>query len=371
MQVPMSDAASESVTLDHGETAREWGSAAWAELQRRDLAPTPAAYEVWFTYLAGANIALTERMSRLLEHDAQITATLLDTLHREFIADRGLDIQAFHDGASEIQDAAHALADHVAGNQAALKGYGDTLSHWADHLAKDPTIGGLVGAIATLTTETTRASERNRTLEQQISSSAMRIAKLRQSLANVKQEATTDALTGIANRRAFDAKLKRNVTLARTEPSSLISVLLLDVDHFKQFNDSYGHRTGDLVLRLVARLLSDNIKGRDTVARYGGEEFAVLLAGADLKAAATVARQICVGLASKDLVVRGSRQAIGRVTISIGVAQFRPGDSVTNLVERADGALYKAKETGRNRVCTEADLPSLTLPPASGARAAD
>lgn len=125
-----------------------------------------------------------------------------------------------------------------------------------------------------------------------------------------------------------------------------LTLLMVDVDHFKRFNDEHGHRTGDQVLRLIGRLLTDNIKGRDMAARYGGEEFAVLLAGADLHAGASVAQQLCERLSAQRLIKRGTGDDLGRITISVGVAQHRAGDSGAALVERADQALYQAKRAG-------------------------
>jgi len=334
---------------------RKLGGTVWTEMGRYGIVPTPRAYEAWFAYRTGMNPGLSQRVGELLGAGKALTPAVLDTFHDEFVAGIEVDADAINGKADELQHAAQTLADQVAGNQAAVTGYGNMLTHWAEHLNGETTIGGLVGAVRTLTAETIRAAERNRALEQQLSTSIGRIARLRQSLADVKQEATTDALTGIANRKAFDAKLRRAVAQARSEPSVSTSVLLLDVDHFKRFNDTYGHRTGDLVLRLVGRLLADNVKGRDTVARYGGEEFAILLVGADLNAASVVGQQICRSLSSKRLVNRPSHQAVGHITISIGVAQHRPGESSAVLVERADAALYRAKASGRNRVCTEND----------------
>lgn len=325
-----------------------------AEMQQRGVPPTPHNYELWFTYRSGISPELTQRMTALLEGGHALTPAALAMLHAECVSSTELDMDAISSKSDAMEEAAQTLVEQIAGSQTVIREFGEALALGAARLDQDPTRNGLVCALVTLTTETTKAIERNRELEQQLAASAARISKLRKSLADVKQEATTDALTGLCNRRAFDARLKRTLAQVRAEPGASFSLLLIDVDHFKVFNDTHGHRVGDLVLRLVARLLADNVKGRDTVARYGGEEFAVILAGAELRAAAIVAQQICEALSNKHLVNKGTTQRFGRVSVSIGVAQARPGETAAALLERADVALYEAKRTGRNRVCTEA-----------------
>ncbi len=341
---------------DDAERTRELGARVWAEMQQRAIVPTPRAFELWFTFRSGVAPDLTRQMTQLLASGQALTPALLDGVHHEFLAMPVTNTDMVSDGAAQIQQAAEALATQVATGNAAVTHYADTLTHWAERIGDQRTVAGLVGAVTALTDATMKAAERNRKLEQQLSASATRIGKLRQSLSDVKQEASTDTLTGIANRKAFQVGLKQAIFQARAVPSSPLSVMMLDVDHFKIFNDTYGHATGDLVLRLVARLLTDNSKGRDTVARYGGEEFAILLVGADLESAITVANQICESLSSKRLVMKGSKQDIGQVTISIGVAEHRAGDTMATLIDRADAALYRAKELGRNQVCSEAQL---------------
>ncbi len=342
-------------------------AAARAVMEHHAIPPMPRNFGLFFHHCCGDNAELSGRLGGLLQRGEPLTDAVLDMLHREFVAAE--EELAVNTGSEAIQQAAQTLVEQVAGGQAGIRAYGELLAHWAVRLADQPTIGDLARAISTLTDETIRAGERNRALEQQLSTSASRINRLRLSLADVKHKATTDALTGITNRKGFDARLSRAITQARAEGREL-AVLLLDIDHFKDFNDQYGHRTGDMVLRLVGRVLSDNVKGRDCAARYGGEEFAVLLAGADLEAGATVGRQICAALSGKQLVNKSSGESLGRITVSIGVARFRGDETPAALVERADRALYQAKRTGRNRVCLETpeDCSFALIEPAPRAR---
>ncbi len=323
---------------------------AWMEMQRRGILPTPDNFEVCYIHLSGSNPALSARLSALFHAGVAPSPEQLCALHSDYMAS-GIEIDAIVSGSEQLDEAAQAMVEQVTGNRAALQAYGEALSGVATQLGQDQTMSGLVTAVTVLTAETARAGERNRVLEHQLATSVARITRLRQDLVEAKQDATTDGLTGLCNRKAFDSRLRRAIGRARGDQEAL-SLILLDIDHFKRFNDSYGHRTGDLVLRLVGRVIADNVKGRDTAARYGGEEFAIILAGADLHAGAVIAGQMRAVLDGKRLVARGEQQH-SSITISAGVAQFWPGDTVASLVERADEALYAAKRGGRNQVCLQ------------------
>jgi diguanylate cyclase len=134
-----------------------------------------------------------------------------------------------------------------------------------------------------------------------------------------------------------------------------LSLLMLDIDHFKSFNDNYGHLTGDHVLRLVAMSLKQSIKGQDVAARYGGEEFAVVLPKTALRQALTVADNIRRAVMSKQLKKRSTGEILGRITVSVGVSMLQPSENADCLIERADACLYAAKRNGRNRVICESD----------------
>lgn len=331
----------------------EAGRLAWAAIEQHGLIPSPTNYRVLFVHFCGSNVQLSERLNAHSTNGQPISEDLLKVLDSTFIGmgESLAGAEAVSSEADALTEVAEDLAEKVASNQSGLHSYGSSLAHWAGRMNADATPESLIQAVAALAAETAHASERNRELERELSASAVQIGKLRQSLTDIRQQANMDELTGIANRRAFDARLRRAVKQGQVDASMTFCLLMIDVDHFKRFNDAHGHRAGDRVLRLVGQLLSDNLKGRDTAARYGGEEFVILLDGANVEAGRAVAAQLCEQLAQRRLIRRDTGQSIGQVTCSIGVAQHRPGEDGATLVERADQALYEAKRTGRNRVC--------------------
>jgi diguanylate cyclase len=194
----------------------------------------------------------------------------------------------------------------------------------------------------------------NKALEERLTLSKSEISNLQQSLEAIRAESLTDPLTGLGNRKYFDRSIDMAVQSAQANGEPL-SLLMFDIDHFKSFNDSYGHLTGDQVLRLVGMSLKQTIKGQDITARYGGEEFAVVLPNTALRQALTVADHIRRAVMSKELKKKSTGEILGRVTISVGVSMLKPGDDTDALIERADACLYAAKRNGRNRVICEAD----------------
>lgn len=180
------------------------------------------------------------------------------------------------------------------------------------------------------------------------------IQKLNFDLRQAVDKSLTDPLTGLANREAMDTFLQKLVDQGTLEQASF-AVLMLDVDNFKKLNDTYGHKAGDAVLKALARQCTKTTRNTDMVARYGGEEFVIILNGVSRSLAYKRARQIVRSVAGIDLLltVRGQVKRV-RTTISMGVAQYRKGDTSHSLVERADNALYKAKRSGKNRAELEA-----------------
>lgn len=186
-------------------------------------------------------------------------------------------------------------------------------------------------------------------LVKNLEDSRKQIETLRVSLTEAQEHVLQDPLTGVGNRRAFDMAMQKAINEASQEHAPL-TLVICDIDHFKRVNDAFGHQVGDEIIKMFSRVIEAGIRDGDTVVRYGGEEFAIILPKADQEAAKHVAERIRRSFENKKLTIRETNQKVGQLTASFGVAQFRPGDDASTLVQRADTKLYDAKSAGRNRV---------------------
>jgi diguanylate cyclase len=177
---------------------------------------------------------------------------------------------------------------------------------------------------------------------------------LRATLRQARAEALTDGLTGLANRKMFDETLKMRLRESAGQRTDLC-LILADIDNFKRFNDTWGHQTGDQIIRFIASSLQRQTQPDHLVARYGGEEFAIIMPRTRVVSARTIAEAIRAAIESKKLLRKSTNEELGRITISMGIAQYRPGERLHDLVERADTCLYASKRGGRNRVTTDID----------------
>ena len=192
------------------------------------------------------------------------------------------------------------------------------------------------------------AGELKKSLEQ----SKSQIDKLRSHLAEAQEMGMRDPLTALSNRRYFDSSLASELADAHARGAPL-SLVMGDIDNFKKINDLFGHQIGDEILKMFARVLTDNVHARDTVARYGGEEFAVILPETRLESARQLTERMRGQVEGLQLAVSESGQEIGTVTASFGIAELGPGDDADALLQRADAKLYEAKCAGRNRVAAD------------------
>jgi diguanylate cyclase len=190
-------------------------------------------------------------------------------------------------------------------------------------------------------------------VQQEMGASSAEVGRLREQLEKAQGEALVDLLTEWHNRRAFELAMTRVLAEAK-ETGSPCTLLMADIDHFKRINDSYRHVLGDKVIRYVAQRIALSVKGCDVAQRYGGEEFAVLLPETTPQGAMVLAEQIRLTVARGTIHRAGTAESIGGVTISLEVAESLPADTCEGLVGRADAALYKSKDGGRNRVTAAA-----------------
>ena len=351
--------------LDSPGEAEQYSQAALARMKRLGIPPHPNNHLLWYCYYADCVPELRRTLDILQSNRQDFTGELNDELYDRFFGQKRISA-AVHSSSLRVEGLLQQILDQLGAIGADSARFSDSLKDFQDHVAPGVAASDLQHMVAKILVETRQMAEHNQTLELHLNRSAGEMETLRRDLLNTRKEAMTDALTGIANRKYFDARL-RETAAASMETGEAMSLLLVDIDHFKSFNDRHGHQAGDQVLAIVAHSLTDSIKGQDTVARYGGEEFGIILPRTDLDGATALAVQICATMATRRIPWKGTTQLFDAVTLSIGVAEYRLGEPLTVLIDRADAALYRAKRDGRNRAVTEAAL----IPVLAGEAASD
>ncbi len=330
------------------EKAQELGLAAMAKLQELGLPPTPENYTIWYNDLASSHpdlskmLRLIEAQGRAFEHEicAQIYQKFFSSDQQTRLID---------ETCTRMEKAMTQILAQMSSASGETCEYGQVLEGLQSQLKAPEGVGEVKKLVEEVLGETRKMQERTKELETALNESTKEISAISDHLVVAKQQALTDGLTNIANRRCFDEELARLTQEAASEDTSLC-LLIGDIDHFKAFNDTHGHRVGDKVLKQVAITLTQCIKGRDLAARYGGEEFAVILPMTDLAGAEKVAEQIRTTISKKKIRLKSSGQDLGSITMSIGATIYVAGESISALVERADQGLYEAKRKGRNQV---------------------
>jgi diguanylate cyclase len=316
------------------------------------VAATPDNFELFYAYASGESPAITQVMAAFIHAKKEFTPEILADLRLRCLS--GVRAaQAMEALGGNIDSLIENMLGKLESSARDTADYKDRLSAATGELGGERSPADVRKLVDGLIAATRAMEHRTKSLEGELQASSQQVTELRTKLADVRKESMTDPLTNIANRKAFDEAMR--AALAAAQDGESVSLLMCDIDHFKTFNDTWGHQTGDQVLRLVAVCLSENVKGRDTAARYGGEEFAVLLRGTSLDAATRVANQIRTSVETRKLVKKSTGDILGTITISIGVAELATADTVESVIRRADACLYGAKHNGRNLVINQGD----------------
>jgi diguanylate cyclase len=308
----------------------------------------PRNYEVWYHYATGYNPSLNKTINEHLERKGNLDSADLDSVRDQYIASSRLNQEIDSLGA-KVADEIEQIMGMVGSAMGSASSYSATLADATRQIGRAKDGDGLRSIVEGLIKTTKDIERTNQSLEERLKASKEEIDQLQENLETVRHESLTDPLTSLSNRKYFDQALGKALAEAATSGEP-VSLAMVDIDHFKAFNDTFGHLTGDQVLRLVAQCIKQNVKGQDTSARYGGEEFGVIFPSTAVSQAVTVADHVRRAVMNKELMKRSTGESLGRVTISIGVAGWQPGDTIQALIERADACLYAAKRGGRNRV---------------------
>lgn len=328
-----------------------YGERALAMMNSLKVLPTPQNYSIFFGVAAGQAGGLIKEIDFHIANKAPFTDEKLEHLYNTYIAEP--QAQMMQETAANakrlLNDIMHNVATFTGETNAISQEVGQQLQNLDEEMSEE--VVRMLANTLMQGAQTIQSSSENMT--ERLAGAQQEIASLRENLARAMTEAERDFLTGAYNRKAFDKRLNEAVHACKMEGTEL-TLLMLDIDHFKHFNDSFGHLIGDEVLKIVAKTLLDTLKGMDCVARYGGEEFAVILPNTPIAGAMVVAEAIRKSIAGKELKRKTTGENFGIITVSVGVAAFRqPDDAPMGLIARADEALYISKNSGRNRVTQE------------------
>lgn len=331
--------------------SKEHAGAALTLMEKRVIPHNPQNYSIWYEYHCGRNPELRHKVDELVAQGVAFTDEVNERLYEEFFA-AGRERAAVQRAARNMNEQLGQVKESLANASEGTSRYSQALHEFEGKVRTSSSPEELGEAVKGMVAETRSMQDHNRALESRIVASTLEIDQLKHELEEVRREAMTDPLTGIANRKFFDEQLielTKDAALNRQD----LSLLLIDVDHFRQFNDKWGIAAGDQFLRLLARVLLDSVKPSDLAARYGGEEFAVVLPKARLSNAVTVAHVIRQSLHNKKIVKKSTGEDLGALTLSVGAAALQHGEPVVQLLRRAEEALAEAKNGGRNRIVTQ------------------
>ena len=314
-------------------------------MAKHHIAPHPINYAVWYDYVAKANPHLNQAIDSLISTDISFDEDINFDLYSRFICNASLD--KFEQVNSKLSVLMNGAIDQVKQSSTQFSESKNSLQSSSKKLETATEKQDMQVLLTEIVNETIQLEKETQALNSQLVKAQTEMEQLRSELEITRKLAITDGLTGLLNRRSFDDELNK---LIPSEPDQQHCLLILDLDHFKKVNDTFGHTIGDKVIRFTADLIRNKKKPHHLGARYGGEELALIMPETPLKHAIEIAEAIRKTLESSQLKQKNSDLSIGVITASFGVTALQPEDSAETVINRADNALYSAKKSGRNRV---------------------
>lgn len=312
-----------------------------------NLQPTPQVYHVFYSYLTDDVPELTRLIKVLIRNTQELDEETVFRIYHKYLGTHAMQ-QHLNQGVEGLQAAVERVEDAVHSVIRDTEQFCGNLNTASEKLsAEDITLANARILTRDISQMSSKALNCYEDFNDHLGDYHNEIRRVRTEMEMIRRDALTDTLTGIANRKNFDASLRDAVTTTM-ETGEPLSLLMIDIDHFKAFNDNFGHRTGDGVLKAVARVLVNSTKGADTVARYGGEEFAIILPATTGQNAEKLANKLRENVSNQRIINKKTGKDFGKLTVSIGLTSYQLGENILEFVDRADSALYRAKQDGRN-----------------------
>lgn len=313
-------------------------------LLSQDLAPIPMNYAVAYEIASLRNPALNDAIVQLRDNNQRLDNYIMQDLHQTHVLGTPSAVEQFANPMSKI---IFDIVQNIASTGENTAQYGEILSENTSKIQSAKSGEELQRLASALASATSEAQQEQSKLKKQLEHAQHEATVLKESINKINEEAFSDELTGLLNRKGMKAKLK---TLAESDDMHVVSAIMLDIDHFKKINDTYGHLLGDRVISGAGTEIGNNVRGRDIAARYGGEEFVVILPRTDSEGARIVAENIRKAICELRWKNKKTGLTLPPVTVSAGVAECSGDEEIDTLIARADEALYEAKRSGRDRV---------------------
>lgn len=315
------------------------------------LRPIPVNYAVAYEYRLASVPALNTRIDAQLAAGKQLDDLLMRELYDEHLARE--QFRSLRGLGGSLQELVQGLIGDISEAGHNATGFRSSVEQNIARLEGEQGEAAVSGVAADLLAAAIKAHSSNEALRKSLESADQEARKLRDELDRHRREALIDPLTGLLNRRGLEQRLEE---IDGNGEDDSLAMVMLDIDHFKRVNDTYGHAVGDVVIRHVAQVMRGAVRAQDVTVRFGGEEFVIVMPRMSLVDAEKVAESIRVRVERLRLTRRQDQLKLDPFTISLGVAIRRAGEAFEGLFARADQALYAAKNGGRNRVLTEAAL---------------